>query len=421
MVTFLLVDCNNFYVSCQRIFNPALEKKPVVVLSNNDGCIIARSNEAKSLGIPMGAPYFKYRSVLTQHKVTVFSSNYELYGDISNRIMTILRDFCPDIEIYSIDEAFLRIESENINLIDFCKAIRHKIKNWVGVPVSIGIGPSKTLAKIANMVAKRQNLSGVYDLTDTYLQNKILPELKLVDIWGIGHQLTVQLNRLGITNAQQLRDTSTIEIRKRFGVVVERTVLELKGISCLHLQHFQPRKNIISSRSFSQALQNIHDVDEAISQFVATACIKLRKQQSKAQGVYVFLQTNLYSKHEKPYSNGVFCSFDVPTADTASMIQSAKRLLRTIYLSHQHYKKAGIMLTDILPSDSLQADLFADYSKHGKRDFLMNILDEINSSLGKQSLFFAAQGTTPTQFQSFLFKSACFTTKWADILTIQLP
>ncbi len=415
MSIFLLVDCNNFYVSCQRIFNPSLEKKPVVVLSNNDGCIIARSNEAKNLGIPMGAPYFEYRRLLTRHKVTVFSSNYELYGDISNRIMTILRDFGVDIEVYSIDEAFLRIESARINVTDFCLSIRQKIKMWVGIPVSIGIGPSKTLAKVANLIAKRQNLNGVYDLTDPQRQNQILPEMNLSDVWGIGNRLVIQLNKLGIQNPQQLRDAPTMEIRKRFGVTVERTVLELRGISCLSLQHFQPRKNIICSRSFRQALQNIQDMEEAISQFTATACMKLRKQKSKAQGLYIFLQTNLWSKKERPYSNGVFCPFEAPTADTFAAVQIAKKELQKIYLPQRQYKKAGVMLTDIVPESSVQADLFVNYPQHRKRDRVMQVLDEVNAALGAKSLYVAAQGAIAKRLHGALLKSPCFTTKWTDI------
>ena len=415
MSIFLLVDCNNFYVSCQRIFNPSLEKKPVVVLSNNDGCIIARSNEAKNLGIPMGAPYFEYRRLLTRHKVTVFSSNYELYGDISNRIMTILRDFGVDIEVYSIDEAFLRIESARINVTDFCLSIRQKIKMWVGIPVSIGIGPSKTLAKVANLIAKRQNLNGVYDLTDPQRQNQILPEMNLSDVWGIGNRLVIQLNKLGIQNPQQLRDAPTMEIRKRFGVTVERTVLELRGVSCLSLQNFQPRKNIICSRSFRQPLQNIRDMEEAISQFTATACIKLRKQKSKAQGLYVFLQTNLWSKKERPYSNGVFCPFEAPTADTSDVIQIAKKELQKIYLPQRQYKKAGVMLTDIIPENSVQTDLFVNYPQHRKRDRVMQVLDEVNAALGAKSLYLAAQGAIVKRLHGALLKSPCFTTKWTDI------
>jgi DNA polymerase V len=420
MPIFLLVDCNNFYVSCQRIFNPALEKKPVVVLSNNDGCIIARSNEVKSLGVPMGAPYFKYRPLLIKHKAVVFSSNYELYGDISNRIMTILRDICADIEIYSIDEAFLRIESPHTNLMDFCISIRRKIKMWVGVPVSIGIGPNKTLAKAANIIAKRQNLSGICDLTDPHLQNQMLSELEIGGVWGIGHRLATKLNKLGIYNARQLRDIATHEIRKRFGVTVERTVLELRGVACLTLQAFQPRRNIISSRSFSQALQNIVDIEEAISQFVATACVKLRKQHSKAQGICVFLQTNLFSQ-EKPYSNSLFCSFDTPTDDTAFIIRAAKQVLQKIYLPYCRYKKAGIMLTNTVFRNSIQEDLFVNAAKHEKRDHLMQVLDEVNIAFGKRSLFLAAQGTKSDHFHSALLKSPCFTTKWTDILTIKLP
>ena len=420
MSIFLLIDCNNFYASCHRIFNPQLENRPVVVLSNNDGCIIARSNEAKRLGIPMGAPYFKYRAFCQQHQVTVFSSNYELYGDISQRIMTILKGFCADVEIYSIDEAFLYFEAEpHPDFANFCLDIRQKIKMWTGVPVSIGISSTKTLAKAANFIAKRQNLTGVFALRDSILQNALLSQIQISEIWGIGGKLSAKLQKLGIFTAQQLRDYPDESMRQQFGVTVQRTVLELRGTSCLNLENFHTRQNIISSQSFKSAIDRIEDLEKAITRFVTTACIKLRSQKSKAQGIYVFIQTNLFDQRDKPYSQAVFCSLVEPTADTRLLISAAKHHLKKIYLPGLSYKKAGIMLVNLVNKKTQQTDLFTDHTAAQKSETLMYTLDQINERLGRDTIFIAAQGT-PARKQETGKTSPCFTTKWTDILTIQV-
>lgn len=253
MSIYALVDCNNFYASCERVFNPQLEKKPVIVLSNNDGCIVARSNEAKALGLPMGAPYFKFEKMCLEKNVFVFSSNYELYGDISNRVMQVLQHFCPEIEIYSIDEAFLQLDKFSIwNLTNLMFEIRKKVKYWTGIPVSIGFGPTKTLAKIANKIAKKQSTSGVFDLCDEKIREDILANFLLEDVWGIGNRLSTRLNDLNIYTAKDLRDSNPKRMRKHFGVVIERIVQELRGSPCLTLESAQPRKQICSSRSFGK-------------------------------------------------------------------------------------------------------------------------------------------------------------------------
>ncbi len=420
MAVFLLVDCNNFYASCQRVFNPKLENRPVVVLSNNDGCVIARSNQAKDLGIPMGAPYFQYRSFCETHKVAVFSSNYELYGDFSQRVMSLLRKFCDNVEVYSIDEAFLRFESsDELNIMNLCETIRQNIKMWTGIPVSIGIGTSKTLAKAANLVAKRQTTSGIFDLRNSAQQDSILMQLEVSKIWGIGSRIAKRLAKLNITHAQQLRDSSDAWIREHFGVTVQRTILELRGISCLNLETCKPKKNIISSRSFSSTLTRIEDLEEALSQFVAIACQRLRKQESKAQGIYVFLQTNPFTA-EKFYNNGILCSFAEPTADTSFIIQAAKRYLKKIYLPQLHYKKMGVMLTDLIASKNQQYDLFIKTNQQEKKDILMHTLDHIQDRMGRKSIFIAAQGTNQKWQTQSRQKSPCYTTQWADILTIKI-
>ncbi len=420
MSIFALVDCNNFYVSCQRVFDPKLQNRPVVVLSNNDGCIISRSNEAKQLGIPMGAPYFQYRALCEKNKVAVFSSNYELYGDMSQRVMTSLRHFCSDIEVYSVDEAFLRLDSIPGELNSFCTTIREKTLQWTGIPVCIGIGPSKTLAKAANYIAKKQKISsGVLDLTSPLIQDAILSQLEVNHIWGVGHQLTSKLQRLGITTAQHLRDSPPSRIRKLFGVTLERTLWELRGIACQNLEKSKMNKNIISSRSFGKSLTKLADLEEAISHYAGTACAKLRKQQAKAQGIYVFLENNLFDTHDKPYKNGVACGLSHPSADTRLIIQTAKRLLKRIYLPYLNYKKAGIMLMDILPDNIIQNDLLIDLRNMTKQDLLMQTIDAVNKKMGRQSLFIAAEGVSQEWKMRAHQKSGRFTTQWSELLSVK--
>lgn len=420
MSVFALVDCNNFYVSCQRVFDPKLQNRPVVVLSNNDGCIISRSNEAKQLGIPMGAVYFQYRPLCEKNNVAVFSSNYELYGDMSQRVMTCIRHFCPDIEVYSIDEAFLCLDAIPGEPSSFCAMIHEKVKMWTGIPVSIGIGPSKTLAKVANKITKQQKISnGVFDLRDPQMQDAVLSEFEVNDVWGVGQRLTKKLARLGITTAQYLRDSPPAKIRKHFGVTLERTLWELRGVACQNLEKFKMNKNIVSSRSFGKSLIELTDLEEAVSYYTAIACVKLRKQRAKAQGIYVFLQNNIFNTHEKSYNNGILHGLSYPSADTRLIIQTAKRLLKKIYIPHLHYKKAGVMLMDILPDNICQYDLLINTRVQDKSDRLMQTLDEVNNKMGRQSLFIAAEGISPGWKIRAHRKSGRYTTQWSEILSIK--
>lgn len=418
---FALVDCNNFYASCERIFNPSLEHKAIVVLSNNDGCIVARSNEAKLLGIPMGAPYFQYSKLLKQNKVTIFSSNYTLYGDISQRIMTALRLFCSDVEIYSIDEAFLQLHAfSQQDLINYCKNIRQKIKQWIGIPVSIGIAPTKTLAKVANYMAKRHSIEGIFDLRNAVMQETILKSFDIKNIWGIGQRLSLKLNQLGIKSALDLRDYPQKIIRQHFGVTVERTVLELRGIPCLSLEATKPNKSIIASRSFGKPITHYEDLAEAISYHTARASEKLRQQNSKAQGIYAFITTNVFRDKGKQYNNGQLCTFIEPTADTRHLIQAAKKALQKIYRTGYKYHKAGIILTDIISADYYQQDLFinSNAAENFKHNHLMQVIDNINRQMGKQTLFFAAQGTKPYWMMRVDCKSPKYTTSWQELVQV---
>jgi DNA polymerase V len=415
MAIFALVDCNNFYASCERAFNPRLENKPIVVLSNNDGCIIARSNEAKKLGIPMGAPFFQWRQFCKKNGVYVFSSNYALYGDMSQRVMNILKSFCPDMEIYSIDEAFLSLDAlSNMDLVSFATRVRTTIKDCTGLPVSIGIATTKTLAKIANHIAKKQTTTGVFDLSSLATQEKILAAFPVGEIWGIGRQLKNKLIPFGIATAKDLRDADLKNLRNNFSVVLEKTIQELRNISCLPLEAIQPRKQIISSRSFGKPVFSLQDLEEAVSTYTAIACLKLRHQKSQAKGIYVFLQTNLFQKKSAPYSVGASCHLPLATINTNVMIHLAKKCVQEIFKPGLKYHKAGIMLLDISPQTIQQYDIFLTQS-HQKQEHLTEVVDQINQKLGKHILFYCAEGIKKTwQIKSDL-RSPRYTTQWSEI------
>jgi len=410
---FALVDCNNFYASCERVFNPALNNKPVVILSNNDGCIIARSNEAKAVGIPMGAPYFKYKQLMLDNDVKVFSSNYQLYGDMSHRVMKSLDMLCPDIEIYSIDEAFLRLDGfDKLGIVEYASSIRDSVFQWTGIPTSIGIAPTKTLSKIANRYAKKSGLN-VFDLRDPGLQDAILDQTPVEDIWGISNKLGMRLRALGIGSAKQLRDANIKMIRKNFSVVQERMVLELRGFSCLDMEDVQPKKSIMSSRSFGKHVSSLEELDQAISSYAARACIKLRNQHSRASGIYVFAHTNYFKKDLPQYSNSITSHFTLPTSDTGLIIIEARKCMAKLYRKGFQYKKVGIMLCDLVPSARNQQNLL-DQSDHVKSDKLMNAMDEINSKMGINKAFHASQGVSKTwQIKSDLC-SPRYTTVWDE-------
>jgi len=420
MSIYALVDCNNFYASCERVFQPYLNNKPIVVLSNNDGCIVARSNEAKALGIPMGAPMHEYRKICINNNVKIFSSNYQLYGDMSQRVMDSLKHFCPNIEIYSIDEAFLQLDSfeKNFDLIKYALHIRQKLNIWLGIPVSIGIAPTKTLAKIANHVAKKSTSTGIFDLRDINQRENILTALPINEIWGIGKRLSLKLNELGINTAKQLRDANPKYIRKHFGVVVERIVLELNGISCLGLEMVKPKKNITSSRSFGKPITELQPLSEAISHYATRACIKLRNQSSKAQGIYVFITTNKHKPNEPQYRNSMIQGFVEPTADTNLIIRIAKNCLDQLYRSGYKYKKAGVILTDIISNRHKQNDLFSENDLQDKREKLMQVVDNINAQMGTNTIFNAAQGITRHWRMREEMKSNRYTTCWDELLQV---
>ncbi|NGX39244.1 MAG: DNA polymerase IV 1 [Chlamydiae bacterium] len=408
---FFLVDCNSFFVSCERVFNPKLWGKPVVVLSNNDGCVVARSTEAKKLGIPMGAPAFKYHNFFEVHKVHVYSSNYTLYGDLSHRVMQVLSHFSPELEIYSIDEAFLTTKQDN--LIDLAKEIRRKVWRWTGIPVSVGIGPTKTLAKIANHIAKKEpKHRGVFSLEDSL---EALTTFPIEDVWGIGRRLTKRMHQIGLLTARDLQQADPVLIQRRFSVTVSKTVLELQGTSCLPLSEApSPAKSITRSRSFGKPVARLEALEEALSHFVATAAKKLRTQDLLAKHLTVFLTTSPFI--QTPYSNSASASLSVPTDYTPALITKSKQALRPIFRPGYSYKKVGVIFSDLSSKKAVQRDFFAPLFPTPAID----AMDKINAKLGKSALQFAAEGIDKPWKMKSSHTSRRFTTHWDELLTVSL-
>ena len=435
-----LVDCNNFYVSCERVFNPSLRGKPVVVLSNNDGCIIARSNEAKALGIPMGAPLHLYKTLIKQNKIFTYSSNYTLYGDMSSRVMSVLNYFIPNIEIYSIDEAFLNLKNFNIqSLQDEMFKIRERIYQWTGIPVSIGIGPTKTLAKLANKIAKKNSSNGVYILTVSTQLIHILSNMKLEDIWGVSKGWGNRLRSIGINNPRQLQQANPRQIRTLISVVGERIIYELRGQPCLALEEVINKKSITVSRSFGNMINDKDSLKKALANYAARAAEKLRYQDSVCGGIYVFINTNRFRERDLQYSNSATINFDELTDSTTIIIEKSFKLLENLYRPKYNYKKIGVTLLGLKQKDDgssdnyiIQGSLFihnADQQIHMSRSCdRMKLIDNINAKMGKMTIFHGSQGviknsrnikSEPDKWRMrSCYKSPFYTTNWDDILRV---
>lgn len=417
---FALVDCNNFYASCERVFDPCLEDRPIVVLSNNDGCIIARSNEAKAMGIPMGAPIFKWRDLIRREKVRVFSANFTLYGDMSRRVMETLAPFTPELEIYSIDEAFLSFDHVSGDPVEYARRIRIRVKQWTGLPVSIGIAPTKTLAKAANQLAKkRPEWGGVLDFTDPQKADSFLSELSVGEIWGVGGQTVAFLHRHRIFNALQLKNAPDFWVRKYLKVIGHRTVLELRGISCMPLdQVSSPRKGILSSKSFGHEVGSLEELQEAVSTYAARAAEKLRSQGSLAACLHVFIRTNRF-KPVPQYFSSETLSLSHPTDSTLELTGAACRAVEKIYRPEYRYKKAGVVLSGLIPVSERQEDLFTDVSKVSGHSRLMATLDRINHRWGRDTLQSAAAGLKKGWRNKSSQRSPRFTTEWSELLRVR--
>ena len=413
---FALVDCNNFYVSCERVFNPKLNGQPIVVLSNNDGCVVARSNEAKALGIGMGVPEFQIRPLLSAHRVQVFSSNYTLYGDMSQRVMETLEQFSPDVEVYSIDEAFLSLVGfEPRDLIEHGRLIRRTVPQWTGIPVSVGIAETKTLAKIANRIAKRTpDTGGVFDLLACPDREALLGRVAVEDVWGIGPNHARFLKQHGITTALQLRGVDDQWIRKRMGIVGLRLVMELRGVSCLDLEQCpSPKQSLTCSRAFGKLISTLKEMEEAVSVYTSRVAEKLRCERLAAMVLTVCLTTNEF-KEGPQYSNALTLKLPIVTASTADLIRCALQGIRAIYRDGYLYKKAGVVLTGLVPVSQTQADLF-DSQDRRKSTRLMTALDAINDRWGADTLHYASSGITKAWKTRFHRRSPAYTTEWDEL------
>lgn len=420
---YALIDCNNFYASCERVFDPLLRGQPIAILSNNDGCIIARSEEAKSAGIEMGAPEFKVRDLLEDKGVIVRSSNYALYGDMSRRVMQTLRHLTPKVEPYSIDEAFIEFPKLITNdLESFGKTIKATVKQWTGLPVSVGIAPSKTLAKIANETAKSYSkYNGVLNLVDNPELDTILEDTDLKEIWGIGPGLSQRLFKEGIQNALQLKQQISRRdwVRNRLNVTGLRTVMELNGNPCLDVENVSdPRKGIMTSRSFGEAVTNPEDLREAVAQFISIAAEKLRAQKSVTSMLHVTLRTSKYSNYKSKYKYGAEVPLHMPTANTAYLIKCGHACVNQLYDPTLRYKKAAVMLTGILPESEVQTDLFDDNQYTVNQHRLMEKLDHINSKYGSQTTHFASTGIKQDWEMKQEHLSPKYTTAWNDIIEV---
>ena len=424
MTAIALIDGNNFYVSCERVFQPELEGKPVVVLSNNDGCVVARSAEVKALGVPMGMPWFKLKDLAKQHGIIAKSSNYTLYGDMSQRMHSVIAQFSPEQEIYSIDETFLDLTGFNRDLVAYGQEIRQRVRQWTGIPVCVGIGSSKTLAKLANHCAKKAHVpsmaDGVTDLNQLSASGlrELFSRIEVGEVWGVGRKIQERLGGMGIETVQQLKDSSLSRIKKEFNVVLARTVAELNGESCLALEEVaSPKQQIMSSRSFGQPIFFLEDLNEAVVSYTSRACEKLRRQNCVAGSIQVYVRTNPFKPDEPQYNNGVTVKLLHPTNNTFRLAEAALYGLKKIFKLGYAYKKAGIMLTDLCPEHQVPVDLFSgfDLPETQKAKTLMATLDEINAKMGRGTVRSAGEGIQKAWAMRSDNKSKAFTTDWEQL------
>jgi DNA polymerase V len=415
-----LVDCNSFYASCERVFDASIKSKPVVVLSNNDGCVIARSDEAKEIGVTMGAPLFKVLNLLETHDAEIFSSNYPLYGDMSGRVMNLLENFTPEVEIYSIDEAFLSLEPRRNSLDKLAHTIREKLYKWTGIPVSVGIAETKVLAKIANKRAKSVELRerGVLNLYRSPCTEPILKETKVEDVWGVGYRSVLKLKDNNILTAWQLRETDNRFIRRLLTVVGARIALELRGIKCLPFEQFSQKKHTITcSRSFGQTVADYKGVRDATLYFLTRGCEKMRKQNLAAQAVTVLISTDRFRPVPEPYSNSATYSSAYPSDSNQEIQEWTIKTLDRIFKNDYDYGKAGIILSGLVPSEKLTKRIFDDERFHRQHN-LMKAMDEINQKFGKDTIRFAGVRTEGDWMMKQTRKSQRYTTDWNELMTV---
>ncbi|MDY0921590.1 Y-family DNA polymerase [Leclercia sp. CFBP8987] len=416
---FALCDVNSFYASCETVFRPDLKGRPVVVLSNNDGCVIARSAEAKPF-VKMGEPYFKQKDLFRHHGVVCFSSNYELYADMSNRVMTTLEEMSPRCERYSIDELFCDLTgiSNCRDLTEFGREIRATVLQRTHLTVGVGIAQTKTLAKLANHAAKRwqRQTGGVVDLSDVARQRKLMAALPVEEVWGVGRRLTKKLESMGIKTVLQLADTDIGFIRKHFSVVLERTVRELRGQPCLELEEFPSvKQEIICSRSFGSRITEYEEMREAICSYAARAAEKLRNEHQHCRFISAFVKTSPFTINEPYYGNSASVTLLTPTQDSRDIIGAATRCLDVIWKNGYRYQKAGVMLGDLYSQGVAQLNLFDENPPRKNSQKLMNILDHLNAENGHGTLYFAGQGIQQQWQMKREMLSPRYTTRYTDL------
>ncbi len=417
---FALLDCNNFFVSCERVFNPSLRGKPVVVLSNNDGCVISRSNEAKAIGIPMGAPYFKCRSIIEREGVSVYSANFALYGDLSGRVMQTAAQFASELEIYSIDEAFLIWDEATKNPLHDAKLVRDRVMQDTGMPVSIGVAPTKTLAKMANYIAKKNKVEGVFGLLNEKDIDHWLEKTPVEEIWGIGRQKSDFLKRHGILTALQFKNMPDTWIKQNLTIMSLKTVWELRGLSCIESQdNREDKKAITTSRTFAKEAKSLEELYEPIASYIANAAEKLRSQESVCGYVQVYLMTNRFKREEGYYSNAAGVHLNPPTAYTPDLINAAQRLVKSIYKEGYGYKKAGIILSNLQPQSSVEKQLFTESYDKSRKAKLMTTIDNWNNRHNTSKMFLAAEGISKDWYNK-AYQSKRFTTRWEELLEINI-
>ena len=413
-----LVDCNNFYASCERVFNPKIDKKPVIVLSNNDGCVIARSNEAKTLGIKMGHPAFKLKNLIEEYNINVFSTNFALYGDLSKRVMNVMSTEVEKMEIYSIDEAFL-------DFTDYASkergvAIREKVKKWTGIPVSVGIAQTKVLAKVAAHIAKKHTKAGVFMFDDENLIRRALNVFAVEDLWGVGTKTAQKLKAVGIHTALQFRECDSNWVNRNLSVNGVRLQKELFGEVCYPLELTRKRKqNICTARSFGSEIKKLSKLKEAIGSYANTCATKLRKEKSCCATVSVFLSTNPFNPQAKQYNPYKVIQLNVPTNDSMEIVKFAIKGLESIYRDDCIYKKAGVIVGRTVPQGQTQLSLF-DSLDRGKRKNINIAVDKVNSLMGKNKIHLAVEGNGRKWKLRQESLSPCYTTCFADILEVRI-
>lgn len=416
---FALVDCNNFYASCERVFKPALIDKPIVVLSNNDGCVISRSNEAKPY-VPMGAVVFKYREVFKANNIHVFSSNYALYGDMSNRVMSILSDFTPDIEVYSIDEAFLQFKGfDNYDLNEYGLAMKNRVKQTTHIPISIGFAPTKALSKVANKIAKKytQQTNGVYVIDSEEKRIKALKWTKIEDVWGIGRRLAKKLKAININTAYDFTLLNDNYVREQFSVVGLRLKKELSGESVLSLDEVKNKQAIATTRSFEFNIKTFSELNERVATFTSSSAEKLRNENSLCNIITVFVRTNRFHEDKEQYRNGISITLPYPTSSDIVLTKYAKIALENIYKTGYEYKKAGVILMGVTPKNEVQTNLF--FNESPKHTLLMKTMDKLNNKLGNKKVKLANQDPQKTWKMRQEHLSNRYTTNWNELLQVK--